>query len=97
TYGQTGGLNGFDSQGLVNGDTVSSVDLASTGMMATANVGNYLITASNADGTGLSNYAITYADGVLSIGKAGLTITASDGTKTYGQTGGLTGYNVDGL
>ncbi|WP_313643080.1 MBG domain-containing protein [Stenotrophomonas sp.] len=97
TYGQTGGLAGFSSNGLVNGDTVSSVDLGSTGSAATANVGNYTITASNADGTGLSNYDITYVDGTLSIGKAGLTITANNGGKTYGQTGGLAGFSSNGL
>ncbi len=97
TYGQTGGLNGYNVDGLLNRDTVSSVDLGSTGTAATANVGNYTITASNADGNGLSNYDITYVDGVLSIGKAGLSITANDGSRTYGQTGGLAGYNVDGL
>jgi len=97
TYGQTGGFNGFSSNGLVNGDTVSSVNLGSTGAAATANVGDYTITANNADGTGLSNYDITYVDGTLSIGKAGLTITANNGGKTYGQTGGLAGFSSNGL
>ncbi|WP_312369824.1 MBG domain-containing protein, partial [Stenotrophomonas sp.] len=97
TYGQTGGLAGFSSSGLVNGDSVSSVDLGSTGSAATATVGDYTITASNADGTGLSNYDITYVDGTLKIGKAGLTITANNGGKTYGQTGGLAGFTSNGL
>ncbi|WP_312371566.1 MBG domain-containing protein, partial [Stenotrophomonas sp.] len=97
TYGQIGGLNGFSSNGLLNGNSVSSVDLGSNGSAATANVGNYTITASNADGTGLSNYDITYVDGTLKIGKAGLTITANNGGKTYGQTGGLAGFTSNGL
>ena len=97
TYGQNGGLGGYNANGLVNGDTLTSVDLGSNGSATTANVGNYTITASNADGTGLSNYDITYVDGTLSIGKAGLTITAGNGGKTYGQTGGLGGYSADGL
>lgn len=97
TYGQTGGLGGYSVDGLLNNDAVSSVALGSNGTAATANVGNYTITVSNADGTGLSNYDITYTDGVLSIGKAGLTITANNGGKTYGQNGGLAGYRVDGL
>ncbi|MNU91032.1 Heme/hemopexin-binding protein precursor [compost metagenome] len=97
TYGQNGGLAGYRVDGLLNNDAVSSADLGSSGTAATANVGNYTITASNADGTGLSNYDITYTDGVLSIGKAGLTITANNGNKTYGQNGGLGGYRVDGL
>ncbi|WP_269790128.1 MBG domain-containing protein [Stenotrophomonas sp. Iso1] len=97
TYGQNGGLGGYNANGLVNGDTLTSVDLGSGGTSATANVGDYTITASNADGTGLSNYDITYVDGTLSIGKAGLTITAGNGNKTYGQNGGLGGYGVNGL
>ncbi|MPS35171.1 MAG: filamentous hemagglutinin N-terminal domain-containing protein [Stenotrophomonas sp.] len=96
-YGQAGGINGFTASGLVNGDTVSSVELASAGTAATASVGNYTITASNADGSGLSNYDITYVNGTLTIGKAGLTITANNGSKTYGQTGGINGFTVSGL
>ncbi|MGV6477248.1 MBG domain-containing protein, partial [Azotobacter vinelandii] len=69
--------------GLVNGDSVGRVDLASAGKTATATVGSYAITAANADGTGLSNYDIGYVDGTLTIGKAGLTITANDAGKTY--------------
>ncbi len=97
TYGQTASLTGYTVNGLLNSDAVTDVALNSNGSVATANVGNYLITAVNADGTGLSNYDITYVDGTLSIGKAGLTITASDAGKTYGQTTSLTGYTVDGL
>ncbi|MFL6585300.1 MAG: MBG domain-containing protein, partial [Luteimonas sp.] len=97
TYGQTAVLNGYSVAGLQNADAVASVDLASAGTVATANVGDYTITASNADGTGLSNYDIIYTDGVLSVGKAGLTITAANAGKTYGQTAVLNGYSVAGL
>src|SRR5690606_2528040 len=97
TYGQSGGFNGFNADGLVNGDTLTGVNLASLGSAATANVGNYTITASNADGSGLANYDIRYVDGSLSIGKAGLTITAGSGSKTYGQVGGLNGFSANGL
>ncbi|MEN5208588.1 MBG domain-containing protein [Stenotrophomonas terrae] len=96
-YGQIGGFNGFNAFGLVNFDTLTGVDLASLGNAATANVGNYAISASNAVGTGLSNYDIRYVDGSLSIGKAGLTITAGNGGKTYGQSGGFNGFSGTGL
>jgi hypothetical protein len=68
TYGTTYSFLGseFTDTGLVNGDTVSSVNLASAGaVVATAPVGPYAITASNAAGTGLSNYTINYVDGFL--------------------------------
>ncbi len=97
TYGQTATLSGYSVDGLMNADSVTAVDLASPGTVATANVGDYTITAANADGTGLSNYDITYVDGVLSVGKAGLTITAANAGKTYGQTATLSGYSVEGL
>src|SRR4029079_900368 len=48
---------------LVNGNTVTSVSLASTGAPATATVGSYAIIPSAAIGSGLSNYAITYVNG----------------------------------
>jgi hypothetical protein len=97
TYGQGSGLAGYGVSGLVNGDAVTSVDLASAGSATTATVGDYTITAANAGGAGLSNYDITYVGGVLTVGKAGLTITASDEAKRFGETARLDGYSVAGL
>src|ERR1019366_9439792 len=68
TYGNTYSFLGseFTDTGLLNGDTVTGVNLASAGaVVATAPVGPYAITASNAAGTGLSNYTINYVDGFL--------------------------------
>jgi hypothetical protein len=68
TYGNTYSFLGteFTDTGLLNGDTVTGVNLASAGaVLATAPVGPYAITASNAAGTGLSNYTINYVDGFL--------------------------------
>ena len=61
----------FKFKGLVSGDTITSVDLASPGAGRSANVGEgpFRITASGAEGTGLvgaggvSNYTITYLPG----------------------------------
>ena len=60
-------LNGFSVAGLVAGDSVSGVSLTSAGTVASAAPGTYVITASNAAGTGLSNYAITYVNGQLTV------------------------------
>jgi len=68
TYGNTYSFLGseFTDTGLLNGDTVTGVNLASAGaVVATAPVGPYAITASGATGTGLSNYTISYVDGFL--------------------------------
>ena len=95
TYGQTvtfgaGSTLFTESSGLENGETIGSVTLAVTnnGGAATADVGSYTITASAATGGtfSASNYNITYDTGTLTVNTAALTITASDQSKTYGQT-----------
>ena len=88
TYGQALNFAGteFTTAGLIDGDAVSRVSLTSPGAAATAGVSGspYAITASDASGTGLSNYEITYMPGTLTVNKAPLTITAGDSTKVYG-------------
>src|SRR5690606_34558286 len=74
----------FGATGLVNGDTISAINLASGGAAAGANVGGYQISVSGATGGGLSNYAIYYNNGSMSVTAAPITITANDRTKTYG-------------
>jgi hypothetical protein len=85
TYGQTFAFAGteFTTAGLVNGDTVSAVTLASPGAVASAAVSGppYAITASNAVGTGLSNYTLSYVSGALTVNPALLTVTANDSAK----------------
>jgi gliding motility-associated-like protein len=72
---------------LINGNTVTSVTLTSTGAAATASIAGspYPIVASAAVGTGISNYAISYVDGALTVTSRVLTITASNRAKTYGD------------
>jgi hypothetical protein len=85
-YGQAAQL-GFTATGLKNSDSVASVTLASDGTAATVvpSATPYPITVSEAIGTGLSNYTITYVNGTLTVGKANLTISGT-GTKSYGYT-----------
>jgi hypothetical protein len=87
TYGEAAALagTGFVADGLVNGDAVTAVALASAGAAATAGVGVYPLAPSAAAGTGLGNYAITYAAGTLTVAPRGLTITARGLSKTYGD------------
>ncbi|HMO32054.1 MAG TPA: YDG domain-containing protein [Lacibacter sp.] len=99
SYGVTGSLNpsGFTVSGLANSDAVTSVTLTATsGLEATATVlgSPYAIVPSNATGTGLSNYSITYVNGNLNVTPAPLTITGIgvdskvyDGTTTTNITG----------
>ncbi|MBP2229057.1 hypothetical protein J2847_002351, partial [Azospirillum agricola] len=97
TYGDTAALGGFTASGLRNGDSVTGVTLASTGTAATAGVGSYAVTASSAQGSGLSNYTITYAGGTLTVDPAALTIAADSVRKTYGDTAMLSGFTATGL
>ncbi|SDE47111.1 filamentous hemagglutinin family N-terminal domain-containing protein [Paracoccus isoporae] len=90
TYGELFAFDGdeFSTSGLVNDDSVSRVSLASGGSSATAAVAQspYAISASDAVGSGLANYEISYADGEMTIDPALLTITAQDQSKIYGQS-----------
>ena len=100
-YGQTPTLSGFDASAFVNGETVGSVTLASSGQVATAGVAGspYAIVPSNATGGTFtpSNYSISYVNGVLTVTPAPLTITAQDVSKVYGQTPVLSAFDASAL
>jgi filamentous hemagglutinin family protein len=100
-YGETLTLTAFSSVGLQNGESIGSVSLTSAGTSATAGVagGPYAITAVNAVGGTFdpANYTITYNSGGLTVTPAPLTVTATDVTKTYGETPTLSGFSSVGL
>ena len=87
-FDQTTPSSDFSVVGLVNADTVDSITLTSAGAAATATVAGspYDIIPSAAVGTGLANYDISYVNGSLTVDPKDLTITASNKTKTYGET-----------
>jgi hypothetical protein len=82
----------FTTVGLVNGNTVTSVTLTSSGAVATAVVSGspYNIVPSAAVGTGLTNYNISYVNGSLTVTKAAsstsLTASVSGITVTFTAT-----------
>ena len=81
------GTTAFTEVGLVtaNGDTVTGVTLTSAGAAATAAAGSYTITANAAQGSGLSDYTITYVNTQLTVTQATPTITwGTQATITYG-------------
>ena len=100
-YGDTPALSGFTTTALKNGETVGSVTEISPGQVATAPVAGspYAITPSGATGGSFtqSNYTISYANGVLSVAPAPLTVTASNVAKNYGDTPALTGFTTTAL
>ncbi|MCC6608242.1 MAG: autotransporter-associated beta strand repeat-containing protein, partial [Burkholderiales bacterium] len=74
--------------GLVNGNTITQVDVASPATAADPAGSAHALNASSAvfGGGGLaSNYAITYAPGVLTISQRPISVQANDQTKVYGQ------------
>ncbi len=80
----------FTTSGLSNGDTVSSVTLTSAGFAEVARAvapgPTYGIIPSAAVGTGLGNYTISYANGILTVDKATASVTPTGNAKTYGAT-----------
>jgi len=77
------GGNGANYSGLVNGETAAVLGGALSyggDAQGAVNAGSYGISVS---GLSSDNYVISYADGTLTVGKAALTVTASDAAKTY--------------
>lgn len=70
--------------GFVNGETESVLTTAATATTAATNAspaGSYVITVS---GAAAANYTFTYTNGVLTVGRATLQVTADNKNKTYG-------------
>jgi hypothetical protein len=105
TYGDTFTFagTGFTTLGLVNSDAVDSVTLTSDGAPATASVTGspYEIVVSDALGTGLDNYIISYTSGFLTVDKRTITVMADAKSKPFGTadpelTYSITGSTADG-
>ena len=90
TFDTTTPSTDFSVTGLKNSDAVDTVELSSAGAAGTATFvapgPTYAITVSNAIGTGLGNYIISYTPGTLTITQAPLTVHANNVSKTYGDT-----------
>ena len=89
-YGQTLSFAGteFGASGLLNGDSVSSASLSSVGSAAVASVAGspYSIVITNAVGNGLTNYTISYVNGLLTVNAAVLGVSANNTNRAYGAT-----------
>ena len=88
TYGETVTFAGteFNAAGLINGNTVATVTLTSSGSSNTATVAGspYTIVPTAATGTGLSNYLLSYANGTLTLNRKSLVVTADNKEKFTG-------------
>ncbi len=81
TYGAANPTFSASAIGAVNGDTFTLTE--STTATPASPVGNYPIVPV-ATGTNLSDYAVVYNNGTLTVGQATLTVTAANATRTYG-------------
>lgn len=70
---------------LYGSDKVFSIATICAALADTCSVGNYPIVPHSATGTGLNNYAITYANGVLSVKPKTISVKAANASKTYGD------------
>ena len=89
-YGGTVPALGFSYSGFVNGDTPASLTTAptvSTTVTSLSHAGTYPITVTGAVDTNYNDCLSTR--NTLTINPAPLTITASNGSKSYGQTASL--------
>ncbi|MCH7400203.1 gliding motility-associated C-terminal domain-containing protein, partial [Belliella sp. DSM 107340] len=94
-YGETNPSLTFAYDGLVNGDEkISTEPSISTTATASSNTGTYPITLS---GGSDANYAITLANGTLTVGQKAVTITAEDQSKVYGESNASLTFTYDGL
>jgi hypothetical protein len=102
TYGTTAtfATTAFAAVGLQGGDTITGVTMTSAGEANTANAGTYAIVPS-APQFGVpgnaANYTITYVNGVLTVNPAPLTVTATAGSKVYGNLDPALAYTPVGL
>src|SRR5690606_35883683 len=104
TYGDATTFTGteFTASGLQNGEKVGSVNLSSTGSSPTAGVNGgtpYAITASNASGGTFdaNNYTISYSNGNLIVSKKDISVTATGGSSTYGDSPLNPNFTASGL
>src|SRR5208282_4167200 len=100
-YGAANPVFTVSYSGFVNGDglnVLSGSPVLTTSAVTNSPVGNYTIT--NSIGSLVAtNYLVSLTNGVLTIGAAGLTLTASNQAKVYGQTLTFSGteFGVSGL
>ena len=84
-YGDANPAFTVSYSGFYGADTAAVLDTAptaSTAATSSSNVGTYAITPA---GGSDNNYSFSYINGTLTVGKAHLSVTADDKSKTYGD------------
>ena len=101
TYGSAPATNGYKISGLVNNEAPVSPNISGMAKLTTkytqyGDVGKYDIIV---DISGLSspNYSFKALNGILTVNKKELTVTANDNTITYGEVPSANGYTISGF
>jgi len=98
-YGQSNPVFTVQYSGFVDGDTesvLSGAPAVSTVAGTNTPVGTYGIVVTNGS-LNVTNYALSFVNGSLTIGPAPLTITANDATRQYGITNPLFAVTMRGF
>src|SRR5581483_7639384 len=96
TYGAANPIFGGNLTGVQNGDNITAT--YNTTADVTSSVGAYAITPTLVDPNGLlANYAVTQANGTLTITPASLTITADNAVRLYGDVNPTFTGNINGI
>jgi hypothetical protein len=81
-------------------ESVEQVSLSSAGVPVTATAGTHPIIPTDAigsEGTDLANYTTTYANGILTVTKGQLIVSANSATKVYGDPNPVFSANYTGF
>ncbi|GAB4117561.1 MAG: hypothetical protein Fur0014_19090 [Rubrivivax sp.] len=99
TYGEALAFSGteFTVEGLVEGETIAGVTLASEGAAATAGAGRYTLAVGDAAGGGFdpADYVLSYQAATLLVNPRPLTLTAMPQSKRYGDLLTLAGTEFE--
>jgi filamentous hemagglutinin family protein len=98
TYSRAGLVDAI-VDGVTISDRISGLELASPGSPPSANVAGspYAVSASNAVGSGLTNYQIGYVDGALIVTPRDIAVAAVAVSRVYGTANPTLTYQVGGL
>ena len=97
TYGNSNPTFTFSYQGFVNGNTENNISIKPTAITTAtifSDVGNYQITCFGGSAT---NYEFIYGEGILTIVKASLTITANNAIRPQGQPNPILSMSYSGF
>ena len=101
TYGDAPSTNGYEISGYANGETFESANISGTAKLTTnytqfAKVGEYEIRVDISELSSL-NYSFKPVNGILTVNKKELTVTANSNQITYGDAPSTKGYTISGF